>query len=165
MTHALVGLRSSNSSIVAAVGDESSYSSTRWLCSAICDKVFECTEHSADRNSSLAVPGLRPHTARRSTHLLQEFGWEVFNYHPLHSPNLKASDLHFFLYLKKFLFGQRQRFQNDKEAELSVTVIPNLGGRLLRHRIQKLVPWYDKCLHSGGWICWKIAQNLLYLFQ
>ena len=43
------------------------------------DKVFECTEHSAYRNSSSAVPGLWRHMARRSTHLLQEFGWEVFN--------------------------------------------------------------------------------------
>ena len=29
-------------------------------------------------------PGLWPHTARRSTHFLQEFNWEVFNHHLPH---------------------------------------------------------------------------------
>ena len=63
----------------------------------------ECTEHSTDRNSSSAVPGLWPHTARRSTHLLQEFCCEVFNHHPPFSPDLAPSDFHLFLHLKKFL--------------------------------------------------------------
>ena len=36
-------------------------------------------------------------------------------------------------------------FQNDRETEMRIT-----DGRLLRHRIQKLVPRYDKCLNSGG---------------
>ena len=35
-------------------------------------------------------------------------------------------------------------FQNDREAEMSVTVVPITGGRLLRHRIQNLVPRYEK---------------------
>ena len=33
---------------------------------------------------------------------------------------------------------------------MSVTVVPIPGGRLLLHKIQKLVPQYDKCLNSGG---------------
>ena len=94
------------------------------------DKGFQCTEHSADRNLS-AVSGLWPHMARWSTQLLQEFGWEVFNHHPPYSPNLMPSDFHLFLHLKKFLSGQRQCFQNDREAEMSVTVVPIPGGRLL----------------------------------
>ena len=48
---------SSHSSIVAAVEDGGSYSSSRRLWSAIFGKIFECTEHSADLNSSSAVPG------------------------------------------------------------------------------------------------------------
>ena len=60
----------------------------------------------------------RPHTTRRSTHLLQEFSWEVFN-HPPHIADLAPSDFHLFLHLKKFLYGQR--FQNDREAEMTVT--------------------------------------------
>ena len=93
-------------------------------------KFFECTEHNADRNSSPAEPGWR-HTARRSTHLLQEFGWDVFNHHLPYSPDLAPSHFHFFLHLKKFLSGQRQRFQNDRGAEMDVTVAPIPGGRFL----------------------------------
>jgi histone-lysine N-methyltransferase SETMAR len=33
----------------------------------------------------------RPHTARRTGSLMQEFSWEVFN-HPPYSPDLAASD-------------------------------------------------------------------------
>ena len=76
--------------------------------------------------------------------------WEVFNRHPPYSPNLEPSDFHFFLHLKKFLSGQRQRFQNNGEAEMSVTVMPIPGGRLLRPRIKNLVPRYDRCLNSGS---------------
>ena len=88
--------------------------------------------------------------ARRSTHLLQEFGWEVFNHHPPYSPDLAPRNLHLLLQLKKFLFDQRQRLQKGREAEMTVTVVTIPGGRLLRQRIQKLVPRYDKCLNFGG---------------
>ena len=77
----------------------------------------------ADRNSS-AVLRLWLHAARRSAHLLQKFAWEMFNHDPPYSPDLAPSDFHLFLHLKKFLSGQRQRFQNDREAEMSVTVVP-----------------------------------------
>ena len=75
----------------------------------ICDKVFECTEHSADR---------------RSTYLLQEFSWEVFNHHPSYSSDLIPSDFHLFLHLKKFLSDQQERIQNDREDEMNVTMVP-----------------------------------------
>ena len=72
-----------------------------------------------------------PHTARRSTHLKQDFCWEVFN-HPPYSPDLAPSDFHLLSHLKKFLYGQHQSFQIDRETEMSVnTVFPNPGGRLL----------------------------------
>ena len=74
----------------------------------------------------------------------------MFNDHPPYSPGLEPSDFHLSLHLKKFLFGQRQHFQNDGEAEMSVIVVPIPGCRVLRHRIQKSVPWYDKFLNSGG---------------
>ena len=59
----------------------------------------------------------------RSTHLLKEFRWKVFNHDPPYSPDLALSDLHLSLNLKKFLSGQCQRFQNDREAEMRFTVI------------------------------------------
>ena len=102
--------------------------------------------HRAQRRSKFIVScatGQWSHTARRSRHHLQDFSWEVFN-HPPYSPDLVPSDFHHLLQLKKFLSGQRQHFQNDREAEMSVTVVPIPGGRLLRHRIQNLVPRYEK---------------------
>ena len=60
----------------------------------------------------------------------------MFNHHPPYNPNLAPSDFHLFLQLKKFLSGQRQRFQTDREVEMSVIVVPVPGERLLRHRIQ-----------------------------
>ena len=68
----------------------------------------------------------------------------------LYNLDLAPSDFHLFLNLKKSLSGQRQRFYNDREAEMSVTVTPIPGGRLLRHKIQPLVPRYDNYLNSGG---------------
>jgi hypothetical protein len=58
----------------------------------------------------------RPHTARRTASLLQEFSWEVFN-HPPYSPDLAPGDFRLFLHLKKF----HQRFENDRETEMVVT--------------------------------------------
>ena len=86
------------------------------------------------------MSGLWPHTTQQLTHLLQEFDWEVFNYHPPYSPDLAPSNFKLFLHLKKFLSGQHKRFQNDREAEMSVTVVSIPGGRLLRHRIQMSIP-------------------------
>ena len=39
---------------------------------------------------------------------------------------------------------------SEWQAEMSVTVVPIPGSIVLRHRIQKLLPWNDKCLNSGG---------------
>ena len=140
---------SSHSTIVAAVDDGGSYSSTRRLWSAVYDNVFDLIEHSADRNSSSAVVDIWPRKVWRSTDLLKEFGWEVF-YYPPYSPDIAPRHFQFFLQLKKFLSAQRQRFKNDREVEMSVKVAPIPGGRLLWYRIEKLFPRYDKRLISRG---------------
>ena len=46
--------------IVATVEDGGSYSSSRRLWNAVFDKIFECTEHNADRNLSTVVPAVIP---------------------------------------------------------------------------------------------------------
>ena len=115
-------------SLYRPVENGGSYSSSRRLSNAICGKVFECTEHSAERNTASAVPGLWSHTGRSSTHLLQEFSWKVFNHLP-YSPDLAPSYFRLFLHLKKFLSSQRQCFQNAREVEMSVTVVPIPGGQ------------------------------------
>ena len=56
MTHAVEDFQNTHSSIVAAVEDGCSYSSSRQVLSAVCDKVFECTEYCVDGNSSSADP-------------------------------------------------------------------------------------------------------------
>ena len=68
------------------------------------------------------------------------FGCEVFNHQPPYIPDLAPSDFHLFLHRKKSLSGHRKRFENDKEVEMSVTVVPIPGGRLLQHRDTKIVP-------------------------
>ena len=61
-----------------------------------------------------------------------------------HGVSIDNIVVHHFLHLKKFLSGQRQRFQNDRETEMSVTVIP------MPLSIQSLDPRFDKCLNFGG---------------
>ena len=120
--------------------------STRWLWSAIYDKVFECSEHSTNQNSLSAVSGLWPHglTINTSTAGVQ---LEVVNHHPPYSPDLTPSDFHLLLHPKKFLSGQSQRLKNEEGDECHSGSNPD---RLLWHRIQKLVQRYNKCLNSRG---------------
>ena len=81
-------------------------------------------------------------------HLLQEFIWEVFN-HPPYNSDLAPSAFHLFLHLKKFLSGQR--FQNEREAEMSITQwFQSQAADFYDTGIQMLVPRYDKCLNSRG---------------
>ena len=104
--------------------------SPRWLpdqrwegeCWAYCRNYTRPSRTSMRRMLSAGVVLLHdnalPHKAWRLTHL-QEFSWEVFN-HPPYSLDLTPSDFHLYLHLKKFLSGQHQYFQNDREAEMSV---------------------------------------------
>ena len=45
------------------------------------------------------------------------------------------------------------------------TMVPIPGGRLLRQRYTKVCPTVWKVPQFRRWICWKIAQQLQYLFQ
>ena len=52
---------------------------------------------------------------------------------------------------KNSCLGPRQCFQNDREAEMSVTQwFQSQAADCYDTGIQKLVPRYDKCLNSGG---------------
>jgi histone-lysine N-methyltransferase SETMAR len=74
----------------------------------------------------------------------------VFN-HPPYSPDLAPSDFHLFLHLKKFLSGQRQGFENDREAEMVFTQrFLSQAADFNDTGLNKLDPRYDKCLNSGG---------------
>ena len=66
-------------------------------------------------------------------------------------PALTIIVVYLFLHLKKFLSGQVQRFQNDREAEMGVTQwFQSLAADFYDRGIQKLIPRYDKYLNSGG---------------
>ena len=80
----------------------------------------------------------RPHTTRRSIHLLQRYSCEVFNL-PSYSLDLAPSDFHLFLHLKKLLSGQR--FKNDRESEMTATwLFQSQAADVYDPGIQKLVP-------------------------
>ena len=57
------------------------------------------------------------HTTKKTQDLIKSFGWEQF-YHPPYSPDLAPSDFHLFLYLKRFLSGQR--FGEDDGVKAAV---------------------------------------------
>ncbi|XP_067002117.2 zinc finger protein ush [Anabrus simplex] len=91
----------------------------------------------------------RPHTARRSASVLQEFGWEVFD-RPPYSPDLAPSDFHIFLHLKNFL-SSCEHFHKDEELKTNVTRWSHSQvADFYDTGIQKLILRYDKCLNSGG---------------
>ena len=155
------------SSIVAAaaVEDGGSYSSSLRRWSTLCDKVFECTEHSAVQNSWSAVPAVisRRFPTPRYKKIVTEHllfrklcaRWVPKQLTPEHKAKRMESALtvviNLFLHLKKFLPGQRQRFQNDREVEMSVTQwFQSQAVDFYDTGIQKLIPRYDKCLSSGG---------------
>ena len=59
----------------------------------------------------------RPHVARQTVALLQQFQWNIIT-HPPHSPDLAPSDYHLFPKLKEHLAGKR--FRSDDEVKEEV---------------------------------------------
>ena len=147
-----------------AVEDGGSYSSIRRLWSAIYDKVFECAEHSADRRSSLALPGLLPHMARRSTHLLQEFSWEMFNHHPPY-PGPRAQWFPSFLTPQEIPVRSVSAFSEWQRGGDECHSGSNPRQQNSTTQDTKVGPTVWQMSHFRRWICEKIAQHLLYLFQ
>ena len=111
-------------------------------------KVFEIKEHSADLNPSSAVSGLWPHTTRQSTHLLQEFSWQVVNHHPPYSSDLAPNDFHLFFDTSEISVRSASVFSKWQREGDECRGGSKPSGSLLRHRIQKLIPRCDKCLNS-----------------
>ena len=102
----------------------------------------------------------RPLTARCSTHLLQELSWEVFNHAP-HSQWFPPFLTHQKVpVLSELAFSEWQGGGDECHA-----LVPISGGRLTRHRVIKVGPMVWQISQFRRWICWKIAQHLLSLFQ
>ncbi|UYV76987.1 hypothetical protein LAZ67_14002718 [Cordylochernes scorpioides] len=79
----------------------------------------------------------RPHTARQTTALIEEFEWELVS-HPPYSPDVAPSDFHFFPELKKNLGGTQ--FQDDDELEEAV-----LGFYVARRQISSTLGSISGC--------------------
>jgi [histone H3]-lysine36 N-dimethyltransferase SETMAR len=90
----------------------------------------------------------RPHTAGVTQNLIQQFGWEQFDYPP-YSPDLAPSDYHLFLHLKRD-FGGRH-FDSDEDAKTGVQQwLSSQAATFFEEGLDKLVSRYDKCLNNGG---------------
>ncbi|GFV84203.1 mariner Mos1 transposase [Trichonephila clavipes] len=104
----------------------------------------------------------RPHAARRTTAVLTEFGWELFDHFP-YSSVLAASDFHIFLHLKKFLFSG-ERFGNDEQLKTSVSRwFHSQEAEFYDRVLQKSNPRFDKFLNSGGGYVEKQLSNIALL--
>ncbi|UYV66314.1 hypothetical protein LAZ67_4001298 [Cordylochernes scorpioides] len=100
------------------------------------------------RKVLLVHDNARPHAARTTQTLLENFKWKIFT-HPTYSPDLAPSDFHLFPALKLHLEGKH--FANDDEVQAEAnhwlrrqdTVWYNSG-------IKKLLQRYQKCLNRNG---------------
>jgi hypothetical protein len=88
------------------------------------------------------------HTVARTWALLEHFNWEPFDHHP-YSPDLTPSNYHLFTYLKNWLGSQC--FNNNEELMEGIkTRLSSYAADFIDTGIQKLIPWYDKCINSSG---------------
>jgi hypothetical protein len=76
------------------------------------------------------------------------FQLELFD-HPPYSRDLAPSDYHLFTYLKDWL-GSQHLNNNEELIDGVKTWLSSQAADFYDIGIQKLIPWYHKCLISGG---------------
>jgi len=91
----------------------------------------------------------RPHhTAACTKTLIEEFNWDILD-HPPYSPDLAPSDNHLFPSMKSFIASQR--FGSSAELMNGVNQwVNSLAAPFFKEGIQKLVPYYKKCIETNG---------------
>ncbi|UYV62625.1 hypothetical protein LAZ67_2001351 [Cordylochernes scorpioides] len=90
----------------------------------------------------------RPHTARQTTALIEEFGWELVS-HPPYSPDVATSDVHLFPELKKNLGGTQ--FQDDDELEEAVLgFLRGQAAEFFDCGLHEWVSRMQKCVKRNG---------------
>jgi histone-lysine N-methyltransferase SETMAR len=77
--------------------------------------------------------------------LREHLNWELLDYPP-YSPHLALSDYHVFTHLKNWLGSQHF---NNNELEGVKTWLRSQAADFFDTGMQKLIPWYDKCLNSS----------------
>ncbi|GFU57042.1 hypothetical protein TNCV_1779091 [Trichonephila clavipes] len=89
----------------------------------------------------------RPHTARRTTAVLTEFGWELFDHSP-YSSDLAPHDFYIFLHLKKFLsYGELSG--NEISGTIRPTVL-KFGSHVVFLRRDSLGMGFEKIDYKEG---------------
>jgi hypothetical protein len=88
----------------------------------------------------------RPHVARSTTELLDQFGWDAVA-HPPHSLDLAPSDFRLFTKMKEGLAGEL--FTNDEEVKEAATNWTKVvAGSFYEERISK--SRYTNCIEVSG---------------
>ncbi|UYV80852.1 hypothetical protein LAZ67_19001988 [Cordylochernes scorpioides] len=100
------------------------------------------------RKVLLVHDNARPHAARTTQTLLENFKWEIFT-HPPYSPELAPSDFHLFPALKFHLGGKH--FANDDEVQAEANHwLRRQDTAWYNSGIKKLLQRYQKCLHRNA---------------
>ena len=89
----------------------------------------------------------RPHVARQTIALLNQFGWDIIT-HPPYSPDLAPCDYHLFPKLKEHL--ARRRFSDDDEVKLAVQRFLDMAASWYDMGIQKLPLRLQNCIDRNG---------------
>ncbi|GFX83472.1 histone-lysine N-methyltransferase SETMAR [Trichonephila clavipes] len=116
------------------------------------DETWTCNSEQEKRNADKGVrfhhDNARPHTANRTTALVERFGWEMVS-HPPYSPDLAPSDFHLFPELKKNLGGTQ--FQTDEEVQNAVVnFLHGQAAEFYHSGLKKWVPRMQKCIQRNG---------------
>ncbi|UYV67662.1 hypothetical protein LAZ67_5001511 [Cordylochernes scorpioides] len=100
------------------------------------------------RKVLLVHDNARPHAARTTQTLLENFKWKIFT-HPSYSPELAPSDFHLFPALKLHLGGKH--FANDDEVQAEANHwLRRQDTAWYNSGIKKLLQRFQKCLDRNG---------------
>ncbi|UYV77403.1 hypothetical protein LAZ67_15000881 [Cordylochernes scorpioides] len=123
------------------------------------------------RKVLLVHDNARPHAARTTQTLLENFKWEIFT-HPPYSPDLAPSDFHLFPALKLHLGGKH--FANDDEVQAEANHWLRIGHALVQQWYQKIATMDDalelvykspSCEFNFAWLtmqmCYEKSKLLL----
>ncbi|UYV62508.1 hypothetical protein LAZ67_2000896 [Cordylochernes scorpioides] len=100
------------------------------------------------RKVLLVHDNARPHAARTTQTLLENFKWKIFT-HPPYSPDLAPSDFHLFPALKLHLGGKH--FANDEEVQAEANHwLRRQDTAWYNSGIKKLLQRYQKCSDRNG---------------
>lgn len=91
----------------------------------------------------------RPHVARDTKALLDNFGWDVLP-HPPYSPDLAPSDYHLFTNLKRHLGGKRMETDEEVKAAVKEYFDQEVDGKFYDAGIKKLPERLKKCIEVNG---------------